>query len=55
MHLLSVTTGTTLEMFLDGLSEDGAAEAEALLEEYGNGLKCVVSHGTGGHHATQLH
>ena len=39
VHSLNTRRGTTLEEFLDGLSDDTAAEAEALvemLEEHGN-------------------
>ena len=43
---LSVTKGTTLEVFLNGLSDDAEAEAEALLEAletHGNNLRGPIS------------
>ena len=47
VHSLNTTRGTTtLEEFLNGLSEDSAAEAEALvemLEEHGNKLRLPIS------------
>ena len=46
VHSLNTRTGTTLEEFLDGLSDDTAAEAEALvemLEEHGNKLRLPIS------------
>ena len=46
VHSLNTTRGTTLEEFLDGLSDDAVAEAEALvemLEEHGNKLRLPIS------------
>ena len=43
---LSLTTRTTLEVFLDELSDDAEAEAEALLEaleKHGNNLRGPIS------------
>lgn len=42
IHSLNTARSTTLEEFIDGLSDDAAAEAEALLEmlqAYGNQLR----------------
>ena len=47
---LNTAKGTTLEVFLDGLSEDAEAEAEALLEmleEHGNDLRAPTSKALG--------
>lgn len=47
---LSLTKGTTLEAFLDGLSDDTEAEAEALLdalEKHGNNLRSPISKSLG--------
>ena len=46
VHSLNTRRGTALEEFLDGLSDDSAAEAEALvemLEEHGNQLRLPIS------------
>ena len=46
VHSLNTRGGTTLEEFLDGLSDDSAAEAEALvemLEQHGNKLRLPIS------------
>lgn len=46
VHSLKTSRGTTLEEFLDGLSDDAAAEAEALvetLEKHGNQLRPRIS------------
>ena len=46
VHSLNTSRGTTLEEFLDGLSDDAVAEAEALvemLEEHGNKLRLPIS------------
>ena len=43
---LRLTKGTTLEVFLEGLSDDAEAEAEALLEaleKHGNNLRMPIS------------
>ncbi len=47
---LTTATGTRLEAFIDGLSEDAAAEAEALVEalaEHGNALRQPLSKALG--------
>ena len=46
VHSLNTSRGTTLDEFLDGLSDDAAAEAEALvemLEKHGNKLRPPIS------------
>ena len=46
VHSLKTSRATTLTEFLDGLSDDAAAEAEALvemLEEHGNRLRSPIS------------
>lgn len=46
VHSLKTSRETTLTEFLDGLSDDAAAEAEALvemLEEHGNRLRPPIS------------
>ena len=51
VHSLNTARGTTLEVFLNGLSADAAADAEALLEmleEYGNDLRPPISKPLGG-------
>ena len=50
VHSLNTRRGTILEEFLDGLSDDSAAEAEALvemLEEHGNKLRLPISKSLG--------
>ena len=46
VHSLNLTKGTRLDAFLDGLSDDAAAEAQALvemLEKFGNNLRPPTS------------